>query len=223
MGLPKRRGTIAVRTVQRTSGATPRSTFSVETFRLAPQGIAEKVQAAGSSTRRSLLNAERTPSSRRWGPRERELVLARGRRLPGWGRSSGWVRAVILGRPASLELFAGAAEVALTWSASAMRIVGTVWASPRPASAPWPRGVSRIAVRSSSAAGLPKLPALFVGGQHPLESAAAPALPGGSVRPAGQASSQRRPRAASKLETSGLGHASRPKPWALGCLPQELS
>jgi hypothetical protein len=199
------------------SGTPLRSTFSVESQPLSPQGIAEKVQAAERGTRHPLLNAGRTPLSHRWAPARQEPVLAwePGRRLPEGGRSSGWVPAAAPGQasdeemagPVSQELFAGAGAgaVALAWVAFAARAYGFSRPSIRP---------SLVAARS------PKLPAPPAAAPRPPESVAAPAAPTSPARPAAPAELPRRPRAATKLETTGPGHASRPKPVSLGCLPR---
>jgi len=189
---------------------------------LAPRGIAEKVQAADRSTQALVLNAAQTPSSRRWALAQRELVLGRerGRRLPVRGRSSGWVPAVLGLASATLELFADASGAGLAWSASTEWPAGTAWASAWVAFVAWVFGVSRASPYASPpASGPPKLPALSVGAPHPPESAAAPVEPTSSARPAVPKELSRRPRSATKLETTGPGHASRPKPRSLLCLP----
>ena len=153
-----------------------------------------------------------------------------GRRLPGWGRSSGWVPAVVLGRAteegvaerAPWELFAGALGLGSAWAASALRIAGTVCASAWVAFAARTSWVSWASTCSPPPES-PKLPALYVGAPRPPGLAAAPAAPTSSARPSMQTSFQRRPRSATKLVTIGLGHASLPKLQALACLPQELS
>jgi hypothetical protein len=198
---------------------------------LSPRGIAEKVQAAARGTRPLVLNAAQTPSSRRWDAGRQEPVLgwARGR-FPGWGLSSGRVRAVVSGRVQGLADRRAGPVAGWGYPACAARFFGRwdvalagFWPCPQKpppgADHPHPTPPARDAADPEQAPAQPRLAAA----QHPREAAAAPAGSESLEGRGAQGALQQRPRSATKLETTGPGHASRPKPRTLACLPQELS